>query len=74
LIATGVIYTGGKFSAIVVDTGGYLPLASLTLVANLPPVPTMLAKLVENLLSLLLIQVANLPLVSLIPPIILPLV
>ncbi len=37
LFATGVIYTGGKFAASVVDTGG-----------NLPPVSTTLAKLVEK--------------------------
>jgi hypothetical protein len=52
LFATSVIDTGGKFAAVVIDTGGYLPL-----------VPTMLAKLVDNLLSVLLIQVANLLLV-----------
>ncbi len=37
LFATGVVYTGGKFAAVVVDTGGYLP-----------PVSTTLAKLVEK--------------------------
>jgi hypothetical protein len=36
LIATGVVDTGGKFVASVVDTGGNLPPASLTPVANLP--------------------------------------
>jgi hypothetical protein len=48
LFATGVAYTGGKFAAGVFDAGGNLPLASLTLVANLPPVSTTLAKLVEK--------------------------
>jgi hypothetical protein len=42
LFATSVVYTGGKFAAGVVDTGGNLPPASLTpvanLVANLQPV------------------------------------
>jgi hypothetical protein len=38
LFATGVVYTGGKFAACVVDTGGKLPLALLTPVTNLPPV------------------------------------
>jgi hypothetical protein len=37
LFATGVIYTGGKFAAGVVDTSG-----------NLPPVSTTLAKMVEK--------------------------
>jgi hypothetical protein len=36
LFATGVNDTGGKFAAGVIDTGG-----------NLPPVSTMLAKMVE---------------------------
>jgi hypothetical protein len=45
---TGVVYTGGKFAASVVNTGGNLLLASLTLVANLPPVSTTLGKLVEK--------------------------
>jgi hypothetical protein len=61
LFATSVIYTGGKFTAGagVLDTGGNLPLASLTPVAsllpvlltplaNLPPVSTTLAKLVAK--------------------------
>jgi hypothetical protein len=50
---------GGKFAADVVDTGGKLPLVSLTLaanllpvllirVANLPPVSTTQGKMVEN--------------------------
>ncbi len=47
LLATGVVYTGGKFAAGVVDTGGILPLVSLTPAANLPPVSTTIAKLVE---------------------------
>ncbi len=37
-----------KFAAGVVDTGGNLPLASLTTVANLPLVSTTLAKLVAK--------------------------
>jgi hypothetical protein len=37
LFATGVIYTGGKFAAGVVETGD-----------NLPPVSTTLAKMVEK--------------------------
>jgi hypothetical protein len=37
LFATSVIYTSGKFSASVVDSGG-----------NLPPVSTTLAKIVEK--------------------------
>jgi hypothetical protein len=36
LFATGVVYTSGKFAAVVVDTGGNLQPASLTPVANLP--------------------------------------
>ncbi len=36
-IATSVIYTGGKFAASVIDTGG-----------NLLPVSTLLAKMVEK--------------------------
>jgi hypothetical protein len=48
LFATSVLYTGDKFSASDVDTGGYLPPASLTPVANLPSVSTTLAKMVEN--------------------------
>jgi hypothetical protein len=36
------------FATGVVDTGGNLPQASLTPVANLPPVSTTLAKLVEK--------------------------
>jgi hypothetical protein len=35
LFATGVVYTGGEFSAGVIDTGGKLPPASLTPVAKL---------------------------------------
>jgi hypothetical protein len=38
LFATGINNTGGKFSAGVVDTSGNLPPASLTPVANMPPV------------------------------------
>jgi hypothetical protein len=34
LFATGVVYNGGKYAAGVVDTGGNLPLALLTPVAN----------------------------------------
>ncbi len=37
-----------KFAAGVVDTGGNLPPASLTPVANLPPVSTTLAKMVAK--------------------------
>jgi hypothetical protein len=48
LFATGVNYTGGRFSAGVVDTGGKMPLVSLTPAANLSPVSTTLAKLVEK--------------------------
>jgi hypothetical protein len=40
--------TGVKFAAVVVDTGGNLPPASLTPVANLPPVSTTQAKLVAK--------------------------
>jgi hypothetical protein len=45
--AAGVVDTGGngKFAAGVVDTGGNLPPASLTPVANLTPVSTTLAKM-----------------------------
>jgi hypothetical protein len=43
----GVVYTRGKFSAGVVDTGGNLPLVSLTPVAN-SLVSTTLAKLVAK--------------------------
>ncbi len=67
LFATGVIYTGGKFTAGVVDTGGDLPPVPLTPVANLPPVSTTLAKMVENLPPVSLISVANLPPVLSIP-------
>jgi hypothetical protein len=42
LFATGVIAAG------VVDTGGKLPPVSLIPAANLPPVPTTLAKLVAK--------------------------
>jgi hypothetical protein len=35
LFATGVNYTGGKFAAGVVNSGGNLPPASLTPAANL---------------------------------------
>jgi hypothetical protein len=42
-----VVYTGGKFAAGVVDTGGNLPV-SLTPVANLPPVSTRLTKMVDK--------------------------
>jgi hypothetical protein len=48
LFAPGVNGTGGKFAADVVYTGGNLPLASLTPVANLPWVSTTLGKMVEN--------------------------
>ncbi len=58
LFANGVIYTGGKFTAGVVDTGGDLPPVSLR------PASTTLAKLVENLPPVSLISVANLPPVS----------
>jgi hypothetical protein len=37
-----------KFAAGVVDTGGKLPLVSLTPAENLPPVSTTLAKLVAK--------------------------
>ncbi len=47
LFATGVVYSG-KFATRVVDTSGKLPLASLTPVANLPPVSTTLVKLVAK--------------------------
>jgi hypothetical protein len=36
----GVIYTGGKFFTGVNDTGGKLPLVSMTPAVNLPPVST----------------------------------
>ncbi len=42
LFGTGVIYTSGKFAAGVVDTSGNLP------VANMTPVSTRLAKMVEK--------------------------
>jgi hypothetical protein len=55
LFATGVNYTGGKFAASVVDTGGNLPPASLTPapvsltpVANLLPVSTTQGELVAK--------------------------
>jgi hypothetical protein len=48
LFATGVVYSGGKFAACVVDTSGNSPPGSLTPVANLPPVSTTLAKLAEK--------------------------
>ncbi len=67
IVSTGVVYTGDKFAAIVVDTGGRLPPASLTPVANLLPVSlTPVAKLPPES-STLAKMVANLPLVSLIP-------
>jgi hypothetical protein len=40
--------TGGKVAAGVIDTSGNSPPVSLTQVANLPPLSTMLAKLVEK--------------------------
>jgi hypothetical protein len=45
LFATNV---SDKFAAGVVDTGGNLPPASLPLAANLPPVSTTLAKIMEK--------------------------
>jgi hypothetical protein len=48
-----------KFAAGVVDTGGNLPPASLTPVANLPPVSTTLAKWCKNLPPMSLIPVAD---------------
>jgi hypothetical protein len=48
LFATSVVYTGGEFAAGVVDTCGNLPRALLTMVANLLPASTTLAKLVEK--------------------------
>jgi hypothetical protein len=48
LFSNGGVYNGGKFAAGVVDIGGNLPPASLTPVANLSPVSTTLAKLVEK--------------------------
>jgi hypothetical protein len=67
LFATGVNYTGGKFAACVVDTGG-----------NLPPVSTTQGELVAkfaagavdtggNFPPVLLTPAANLPPVSLTP-------
>jgi hypothetical protein len=56
LFATGVLDTGGKFTASVVDTGG-----------NLPPVSTTSAVLLANFPLLLLTLVANWYLVWLIP-------
>jgi hypothetical protein len=50
-LATGVGDTVGKFAANVVDTSGNLPLASLTPVANLPPVSTRPAELVAKFTS-----------------------
>jgi hypothetical protein len=44
-------YTSGKFAAGVVDTSGNLPTALLTTMANLPPVSTTLAKLVEKFVA-----------------------
>ncbi len=44
LFATGAVYTGGELAAGVVDTGGNLPRALLTMVAA----STTLAKLVEK--------------------------
>jgi hypothetical protein len=51
LFATSVVYTGGKFAAGVIATGGNLPLASLTPVATLLQISTTLAKLVEKFAS-----------------------
>jgi hypothetical protein len=49
LYATGVVYTGGKFTTDVFDTRHRnLPLVSLTPVANLPPVTTTQAKLIHE--------------------------
>jgi hypothetical protein len=48
LFATGVVYTGAKFAAGVIDISGNLHLASLTPMANLPPISTTLAKLVKK--------------------------
>jgi hypothetical protein len=62
LFATGVVDTGGKFSAVVVDIGGNLPLASLTPMANLPPVSTTQAKMVANLSQVSFIPVVHLDL------------
>ncbi len=67
-----------KFAAGVIDTGCNLPPASLTLVANLPPVSTTQGELVAkfaagvvdtsgNLPPVSLTPVANLPPVSLTP-------
>ncbi len=66
LFATGVVYTGGKFSASVIVTGGRLPPVALT------PVSTTLEKIVEKFAAGSLTPVANLPPVSLIPAAILP--
>jgi hypothetical protein len=48
LFATSDVYTGGKFAADVVDTGGNLPPMSSIPVAILPPESTTLAKLVAK--------------------------
>jgi hypothetical protein len=56
LFAIGVVDTGGKFAASVLDTGG-----------NLPPVSTTLVKLVAKFAAGVIIPVANLPTVLLIP-------
>jgi hypothetical protein len=63
LFATGVIYNSGKFAASVIDTGGNLPLASLTQVANLPAVLlTNLPTVSTTLAKLALISVVHLDL------------
>ncbi len=51
LYATCVVGTSDKFATGVVDTGGNLPMVSLTRVENLPPVSTTLAKLKEKVAS-----------------------
>ncbi len=59
--ATGIVDTGGKFTASIIDTGGYLP-----------PVLTTLAKMVEKFANGVVDTCANLPPVSTTPVAILP--
>jgi hypothetical protein len=65
-VGTGVVYTGGKFAAGVIDPGGKLLPASLIPVANCHRYQQRWQKWWKNLPPVTLIPVANLPRVSLI--------
>ncbi len=60
MFAIGEVYTHGKFEAVVIDTGGNLLPASLTQVANLLPVSTTLAKLMEKFAAGVVDTIGNL--------------